>query len=110
MARMTDSPHPRAAIYARTSSDQQQEAGVKRQVHLCTKLAEADEAVIIPDGKFVDNNISAFSGSRRPEYERLLQTIEAGDIDTVYVYALDRLARRTKDTLTLFELCEHHRM
>src|SRR5699024_1271069 len=60
------------------------------------------------DGKFVDNNISAFSGSRRPEYERLLQTIEAGDIDTVYVYALDRLARRTKDTLTLFELCEHH--
>lgn len=108
MGCMTDSPHPRAAIYARISLDKKEEAGVKRQVHLCTKLAEADEAVIIPDGKFVDNNISAFSGSRRPEYERLLQTIEAGDIDTVYVYALDRLARRTKDTLTLFELCEHH--
>ena len=55
MGSMSDSQHPRAAIYARISLDKKEEAGVNRQVHLCTKLAEADEAMVIPDGEFVDN-------------------------------------------------------
>ena len=59
---MDTSPRPRAAIYARISLDKKEEAGVQRQVHLCKKLAEADEAALIPDGEFVDNNVSAFSG------------------------------------------------
>src|SRR5699024_10605029 len=54
------------------------------------------------------NNISAFSGEYRPEYDKLIHAIENREIDVVYVYALDRLTRRTKDTLALFELCETH--
>lgn len=96
----------RAAIYARISLDRKDEAGVKRQAHLATKLAEAEEATIVAE--YTDNNASAFSGAYRPEYENLLKSIEAGELDVVYVYALDRLTRRTKDTLSLFELCEKH--
>lgn len=96
----------RAAIYARISLDKQEEAGVKRQIHLATKQAEADEAEVV--ATYVDNNISAFSGEYRPDYDKLIHAIENREIDVVYVYALDRLTRRTKDTLALFELCEKH--
>lgn len=97
---------PKAAIYARISLDRKDEAGVKRQIHLATKLAEADEAEVV--AVYTDNNISAFSGEVRPDYDKLLKAMGAGEIDVVYVYALDRLTRRTKDTLALFELCEKH--
>ena len=103
---MADTTTQRAAIYARISLDKQEEAGVKRQIHLATKQAEADEAEVV--ATFVDNNFSAFSRDPRPGYEKLIHAIENREIDVVYVYALDRLTRRTKDTLTLFELCEEH--
>lgn len=96
----------RAAIYARISLDKQEEAGVKRQIHLATKQAEADEAEIV--ATYVDNNVSAFSRDPRPGYKKLINAIENREIDVVYVYALDRLTRRTKETLTLFELCKEH--
>ena len=105
-SRMATTTTQRAAIYARISLDKQEEAGVKRQIHLATKQAEADEAEIV--ATYVDNNISAFSGEYRPEYDKLIHAIENREIDVVYVYALDRLTRRTKDTLALFELCEKH--
>lgn len=104
--RMATTTTQRAAIYARISLDKQEEAGVKRQIHLATKQAEADEAEVV--ATYVDNNISAFSGEYRPEYDKLIHSIENREIDVVYVYALDRLTRRTKDTLALFELCEKH--
>lgn len=71
----------RAAIYARISLDKKEEAGVKRQVHLATKLAEADEATVT--ATYVDNNVSAFSGEFRPEYDRLLKSVEAGELDVI---------------------------
>lgn len=36
----------------------------------------------------------------------MLQSIEARELDVIYVYALDRLTRRTRGTFALFELCE----
>ncbi len=104
--RMADTTTQRAAIYARISLDKQEEAGVKRQIHLATKQAEADEAEIV--ATYVDNNFSAFSRDPRPGYEKLIHAIENREIDVVYVYALDRLTRRTNDTLTLFELCKEY--
>lgn len=106
IGRMTATTAQRAAIYARISLDKQEEAGVKRQIHLATKHAEADEAKVV--ATYVDNNISAFSGDPRPDYNKLIHAIENREIDVVYVYTLDRLTRRTKDTLALFELCEKH--
>lgn len=45
-------------------------------------------------GEYVDNDVSAYSGRVRPEYERLLRDISDGLIDALIVWHQDRLHRR----------------
>ena len=85
-----------AGIYARISSDQEgTQAGVKRQVADCHKLADSLGWPVAQE--YVDNDISAYSGRTRPQYERMLADIAGGIIDAVLVYHLDRLTRRPKE-------------
>ncbi len=82
-----------AAVYARISSDQDGTAlGVQRQVKDCRKLAGGLGWTIAEE--YVDNDISAFSGKRRPRYEAMLADIAEGRRDAVLVYHADRLTRR----------------
>lgn len=82
-----------AAIYARISSDAEgTRAGVDRQLSDCRALAERSGWTVADE--YVDNDLSAYSGKRRPEYERLLADLGDGLIDGVIVYNLDRLTRR----------------
>ena len=81
------------AVYARISSDQDGTAlGVSRQLEDCRKLAEREGWTVAEE--YVDNDISAFSGKRRPGYERLLVDLRDGLRDAVIVYHQDRLTRR----------------
>lgn len=83
----------RAAVYARISSDPDgTRAGVDRQIADCHHLA-ADQGWTIAQ-EYVDNDVSAYGGKRRPEYERMLADIAEGLIDAVLVYNIDRLTRR----------------
>jgi site-specific DNA recombinase len=83
----------RAAVYARISSDAEGTgAGVARQVDDCRKLAANLGWQI--GGEYVDNDLSAYSGKRRPEYERMLSDLSDGLVDGVLVYHIDRLTRR----------------
>src|SRR3974390_472365 len=83
----------RAAIYARISLDSEGEGkGVRRQVQDCRRLA-ADLGWTVAD-EYLDNDISAYSGKRRPEYERVLTDISDGAVDGVLCYHMDRLTRR----------------
>ncbi len=52
---------------------------------------------------YCDNSISAYSGARRPEFERMLEDVRAGHVATVLVYATDRLYRRMGDLERLTE-------
>jgi site-specific DNA recombinase len=82
-----------AAVYARISSDQDGTAlGVGRQLKDCRKLA-ADLGWAVAE-EYVDNDISAYSGKRRPGYEQMLADIAEGSRDAVIVYHADRLTRR----------------
>lgn len=58
----------------------------------CRKLADQLGWAVAEE--YVDNDVSAYSGRRRPAYERMLADIEAGDRDAVIVYHIDRLTRR----------------
>ncbi len=81
------------AIYARISSDQDGTAlGVARQVEDCRTLAAREGWQVAEE--YVDNDISAFSGKRRPSYERMLADLRDGSRDAVIVYHADRLTRR----------------
>ena len=89
---MTTSPRA-VAIYARISSDIEGTGlGVKRQVQDCRRLAEQLGWPVVDE--YVDNDVSAYSGKRRPEYERMLADIADGAVDGVLVYHIDRLTRR----------------
>lgn len=99
-------PTPRsAAIYARISSDQTGEGlGVQRQLEDCRKLA-AQRGWIVGE-EYVDNDLSAFKGKARPEYQRMLADLASGDRDAVLIYNLDRLTRQPMELEEFVQLCE----
>ncbi len=98
---------PRAAIYARISQDQKHdELGIGRQESGCRRLARTLGWDVVD--VYADNDISAYSGKRRPEYERLLADIAAGRVDAVLCSHPDRLYRRLLELGRLIDAVEHH--
>lgn len=84
----------RTAIYARISDDAEGKAlGVTRQIKECQDLVQRLGWLLGAD-PYVDNDISASTGKPRPAYQHMLADIEAGKVDAVVVWALDRLHRR----------------
>jgi DNA invertase Pin-like site-specific DNA recombinase len=59
---------------------------------------------------YSDNDLSAFSGRRRPDYERMLADIEAGKITAVIAWHPDRLHRRSAELERYISVCERHRV
>jgi len=82
----------RAAVYARISSDDGTALGVTRQVEDCRKLAAELGWQVVDE--YVDNDVSAYSGKKRPAYERMLSDLTDGLVDAVLAYHADRLTRR----------------
>lgn len=66
---------------------------------LDVQIAYADREHIHPENRFVEK-ISA-KASRRPQYGLMMKFLQPGD--TLYVWALSRLARDTKDLLQINE-------
>ena len=85
------------AVYARISTDQEGLGlGVARQEQDCRALAALRSWTVAYAG--VDNDISAYKrGVIRPAFERLLTDLEAGLIDGIVAYDLDRFARKPSD-------------
>jgi site-specific DNA recombinase len=52
-------------------------------------------------GTYVDNNISAYSNARRPDYERLLRDVEANKIDIIVCTEPSRLNRNLRNSVSL---------
>ncbi len=94
------------AVYARISKDDDERAlGVGRQTADCQAIAAVRRWEVAEP--YVDNDVSAFKTQvRRPAFERMLQHLQAGAVDGVVVYDLDRLARQPADLerlLTVFD-------
>ena len=95
----------RAAIYARISDDRGGEGlGVARQVEDCQRLAEQRGWSVA--GEYVDNDLSAYRGKKRPRYEAMLADIEAGEVDAVIAYHQDRLTRQPAEFETFLATCQ----
>ncbi|MGZ4105700.1 MAG: recombinase family protein, partial [Actinomycetota bacterium] len=94
-----------AAIYCRISNDPTGlKAGVKRQEDDCRALAKRKGWTV--GQVFTDDDRSAYSGKPRPQYREMLKEIDAGRIDAVIVYHLDRLHRNPKELEVFFETCD----
>lgn len=97
-----------AVIYARISKDDRGDhLGVDRQERLCRELAVRDGLTV--GDVLVDNDVSAYSGKRRPGFERLMEMMKAGDAGAVITYHSDRLYRRTTDLERLVNVVESAR-
>jgi DNA invertase Pin-like site-specific DNA recombinase len=77
---------------------------VNRQLADCRAEAERLRWTILDE--YVDNDVSAFSGKKRPEYLRMLADIKAGRIDSVIVWHHDRLHRRPIELENFFQIID----
>src|SRR5215211_5645479 len=102
----------RCAIYTRVSTDQ----GLDQDFNSLDAQYDASQAYIrsqahagwtLLRGKYDDGG---FSGGdiERPALQRLLKEIEAGNIDVIVVYKVDRLTRSLADFAKLVELFDRH--
>lgn len=97
----------RAGIYVRISSDPTGKAlGVARQEKSCREKADALGWTV--HKVYRDNDVSASTGKARPAYVRMLADLEAGIIDAVVVWDLDRLTRRPIEVEQFIDLADKH--
>jgi len=98
----------KAALYARVSTEEQVREGysINAQKELLNEYASRNNIEIIE--KYIDEGKSGKSIDGRPEMKRLLRDAKTGSFEIVIVYKLDRLARKTKDSLEIMENLESH--
>lgn len=91
----------KGACYVRVSTDNQLENySIEEQTDRLRAFCRAKDITIVKfytDGGYSGGNIN------RPALQQMLADIDAGLIDIVVVYKLDRLSRSQKDTLMLIE-------
>jgi len=81
---------------------------VARQETECRELAEREGWEVLE--VLTDNDISAYSGKRRPAYERMLELIRAREADAIVAWHTDRLYRRTRDLAQLIDITNEHKI
>ncbi len=77
-----------------------------RQVADCKALCERNGFDVV--SVLEDNDISAWSGRKRPGYDRLLEMVRAGEVGVVVVWHTDRLTRSPIDLEDVITACERH--
>lgn len=94
-----------AGIYVRISRDRDGERlGVQRQREDCESLAERLGWQV--HRVYIDNDVSAYSGRRRPEYEALLADLKSKTIDAVICWHPDRLHRSPRELEAFIDVIE----
>jgi DNA invertase Pin-like site-specific DNA recombinase len=110
-------PHPgilRCAIYTRKSTEE----GLSQEFNTLEAQREAAEAYIRSQlhagwtalGERYDDGGYTGANLERPALRKLLADIQAGAIDCVLVYKIDRLSRSLLDFARLMEIFERHQV
>jgi site-specific DNA recombinase len=101
----TTTPALRVALYARISKDRNgEQEGVTRQLEACRDLVTRRGWTVVAE--HVDNDISAYSGKRRPGYLALLDDMRNGLVEAVVVWHPDRLTRNPRELEDLLDVIE----
>lgn len=92
-------------IYCRISRDVTGKmAGVQRQEAECRDFAKRHGLEVLD--VFTDNDISAYSGKTRPEFNKMMKRLEAGEAEGVISWHLDRLYRRAPELEKIVSVVE----
>jgi site-specific DNA recombinase len=97
------------AEYARISLDKRGAAeGVETQQ--AENADAADELGTAITRHYIDNDLSAYSGVERPDYERLLADIAADKIGILFIWHANRLHRSTEEVNGFIKLARAHKV
>jgi DNA invertase Pin-like site-specific DNA recombinase len=95
----------RAVIYLRISQDRAgAHLGVDRQREDCEALAERNGWDVVET--YIDNDISAYSGKKRPGYRQMLTDLDDGTATVVVAWHTDRLHRSPTELEEYIDLSE----
>ncbi len=104
----------RCAVYCRVSSDERLDQSfnsldAQKEAGLAYIASQRSEGWIAVPDDYID---PGFTGGNmdRPGLKRLMADIEAGKIDIVVVYKIDRLTRSLGDFSRLIEVFERHKV
>lgn len=89
------------AIYARQSVDKKDSISIETQIEKC-KADTADEVTIFIDKGFSGKN------TKRPEFQRMMEQVQAGKIEKIVVYRIDRFSRSIADFGAIWEILNAH--
>jgi DNA invertase Pin-like site-specific DNA recombinase len=95
-------PMPSVAIYGRVSTEDQ---NVETQLESLKRRGVELGFEVSPDQVYEDRGVSGHADSR-PAFDRLRETIRSGDVDTLLVTKLDRIARSVRTALEFFDEAE----
>ena len=108
LPRKSDTPTQRqleAFIYARRSSDRQNEESTAQQIAECKRVAERLGYTVV---RIFADEAKTGKNDRRPEFQKMVRAIEAGKCDVVIAYKSNRISRNMLQALTYenrFEKC-----
>ena len=85
----------KAVIYARFSSEKQNEASIEGQLRECMEYAKYNSIEVV--GNYIDRAFSAKT-DHRPEFQHMIKYSYKNLFDTVLVWKLDRFARNRYDS------------
>lgn len=85
----------KGVIYARYSSDRQNEQSITGQVDVCKKWASNNDIEIIDI--YYDEALTGKT-DKRPSFQRVINDAKMGKFDYIIVYKLDRFARNRYDS------------
>ena len=89
------------AIYARQSMDKKDSLSIEGQIEHCRRYA-GEGAQVFQDKGFSGKN------TKRPAFTELMQAVEAGQIQKILVYRLDRFSRSIADFSRLWEILQQY--
>ena len=92
------------AIYARQSVDRIDSISVDSQIEFCKKEVTGESYKVYTDKGYSGKNID------RPAFQELLRDIEAGKVNRVIVYRLDRISRSVLDFANLIEVFQKNKV
>ena len=84
-----------AVIYARYSSDRQNEMSIEGQLRECRSYAQKNDMLVIEE--YIDRAQTATT-DKRPNFLRMIQDSENRTFEVILVYQLDRFARNKNDS------------
>ncbi|MBR0399304.1 MAG: recombinase family protein [Mogibacterium sp.] len=84
-----------AVIYARYSSDKQNEMSIEGQIRECRAYAESHDMFIVQE--YIDRAQTATT-DKRPGFLRMIDDSEYGRFEIILVYQFDRFARNKNDS------------